>query len=1070
MANLLSEIQLPNKVTYKLKDSTLAFSDGIEMTTNASTGARTVKNTGIKTLSVAAGSENGTIDVTINGTKSNIAIPGLESAAYQKSTTWLPVAGGTMTGNINRYYGDASTDPMIKLNSNNKDAILFSLGHGTSATATPSSGYQLIYKGTGSDPNNNLLLTGNYSGTITDIFSSNQSGVVTMTGTMTHQNGTAASTSKDSSQLMVANTGTGAVAIELRRKGSNAASWQIINNSGNLIFRNDYNGSAQSTTYVTPALTLAYGTGAATFNNTVTATGFIGPLTGKATSAATATTADTFSSNATVALTGIVTGTSAGSKKSWTIETSIADGAIANVKLANSSIKIGNKTISLGGTATLSDIGVSYPVTSVAGKTGNVDTTTLANILKSAMGLSNAMHFVGIATKAISDQSKTDPVIEGYDFGTSGAKAQPGDVVIDKESDSEYVWSPAGHWERLGPDSSYSLNTHVHGNITNKGAVTTTATIGDGDTLLIADKNAGEAYAVTGSSITFDGKTKTDALTKAGTWQTFLTSHRSYTAFTGKPTNNQTPDFGATFTIQQISQNAAGQVSGTDRTVKIPDTIATNEAIGLVKPWFNHTKASTGPKAGSDATAVTVNTLSTNAGKYYAVESDSDGRLFVNVPWANTTYTFGNGVSASGTTVSNSGVRSIAAGSADGTISVNTNGTTANVAIKGLKSAAYTESSAYATSDHKHDDKYVALTNGVTAVTYDSTNKKITRTINGTAADVVTVATLKTAMGLAKGDVDLGNVTNEAQIAKSIGTAKGDIIYFSGSATPVRLAVGSSGQVLKVSSSGIPAWAADNNDTTHLYVNDTAAGATSNAVTTNTTTYLHLYDTTTKRETIQIKGASATSVSATAAGVITITSTNSRDPGYGSIASGAASTATTALTANATTVAATTYNEKLTLGAGNKWIVTAATNSATAGSDVFNIGHALSDITAGTFGSTTKQTPTAGNTFNIPYVTVDAAGHVTAAGTSQVQLPADTNNAVTQSATTSAKWRKLLMHYTEDATSTAAVASATKQVYGAIGISAQASTGTLRATAYNVADKAQIQYNTTDNSIDFIFI
>jgi len=50
----------------------------------------------------------------------------------------------------------------------------------------------------------------------------------------------------------------------------------------------------------------------------------------------------------------------------------------------------------------------------------------------------------------------------------------------------------------------------------------------------------------------------------------------------------------------------------------------------------------------------------------------------------------------------------------------------------------------------------------VSTVSYDSTNKKITKTINGSTTDVVTVATLKTAMSLAKGDVGLGNVDNKS--------------------------------------------------------------------------------------------------------------------------------------------------------------------------------------------------------------------------------------------------------------------------------------------------------------------
>lgn len=68
-----------------------------------------------------------------------------------------------------------------------------------------------------------------------------------------------------------------------------------------------------------------------------------------------------------------------------------------------------------------------------------------------------------------------------------------------------------------------------------------------------------------------------------------------------------------------------------------------------------------------------------------------------------TTYTAGTGIAISNAkAISNSGVRSIATGSVNGTISVNTNGTAANVAVKGLGSAAYTASSAYAAASHTH--------------------------------------------------------------------------------------------------------------------------------------------------------------------------------------------------------------------------------------------------------------------------------------------------------------------------------------------------------------------------------
>ena len=73
--------------------------------------------------------------------------------------------------------------------------------------------------------------------------------------------------------------------------------------------------------------------------------------------------------------------------------------------------------------------------------------------------------------------------------------------------------------------------------------------------------------------------------------------------------------------------------------------------------------------------------------------------------WAtptNTTYTAGTGISISGTQISNAGVRAIGPGTTNGTISVNAGGTTTDIAVKGLGSSAYTDSSAYAPASHKH--------------------------------------------------------------------------------------------------------------------------------------------------------------------------------------------------------------------------------------------------------------------------------------------------------------------------------------------------------------------------------
>lgn len=75
--------------------------------------------------------------------------------------------------------------------------------------------------------------------------------------------------------------------------------------------------------------------------------------------------------------------------------------------------------------------------------------------------------------------------------------------------------------------------------------------------------------------------------------------------------------------------------------------IATNTTNGLVKPWYTHTAASTGPTTGNNTTAVAVNAITTTASRYYAVEADNAGRLFVNVPWTNVNSSYLTGITSS---------------------------------------------------------------------------------------------------------------------------------------------------------------------------------------------------------------------------------------------------------------------------------------------------------------------------------------------------------------------------------------------------------------------------------------
>lgn len=67
-----------------------------------------------------------------------------------------------------------------------------------------------------------------------------------------------------------------------------------------------------------------------------------------------------------------------------------------------------------------------------------------------------------------------------------------------------------------------------------------------------------------------------------------------------------------------------------------------------------------------------------------------------------TTYTAGSSISINNDVITNTGVRAINQGTENGTISVNTGGTTRNVSVKGLGSAAYEASTAFASSGHTH--------------------------------------------------------------------------------------------------------------------------------------------------------------------------------------------------------------------------------------------------------------------------------------------------------------------------------------------------------------------------------
>lgn len=138
-----------------------------------------------------------------------------------------------------------------------------------------------------------------------------------------------------------------------------------------------------------------------------------------------------------------------------------------------------------------------FPVTSVATLTGAIS----ASDLLAQLGLTYAMHYRG-TTDVIPPES-----------GTYAA----GDVLVRSDNYKEYVYDGT-NWRELGDEFSYALKDHVHGNITNAGAIgnSTNWELDENDGLLVFDASNGNK--IEKSAILFDGVTETQGLTPSGTW------------------------------------------------------------------------------------------------------------------------------------------------------------------------------------------------------------------------------------------------------------------------------------------------------------------------------------------------------------------------------------------------------------------------------------------------------------------------------------------------------------------------------------------------------------------------
>lgn len=235
---------------------------------------------------------------------------------------------------------------------------------------------------------------------------------------------------------------------------------------------------------------------------------------------------------------------------------------VHNITLAtgdsNGQVKIAGSNVSVKGLGDAAYKGVDTTVT--ASSTNLVTSGAVA----SAIGAADAMRFKGtIGTGGTITSLPTSGVKIGDTYrvitaGTyAGEKCEVGDLII--ATATTPTWTVA--------------QTNIDGAITSISGTAPISVTGSGSSRTVAISAASGSAA---GSMSSDHYTKLEGI-EAGAQK-----NPTYTAVTGQPTANQTPGFGSTFTISQISQSTTGQITATSRTVKIPNTTATTSAAGLM--------------------------------------------------------------------------------------------------------------------------------------------------------------------------------------------------------------------------------------------------------------------------------------------------------------------------------------------------------------------------------------------------------------------------------------------------------------------------------------------------------
>lgn len=112
-------------------------------------------------------------------------------------------------------------------------------------------------------------------------------------------------------------------------------------------------------------------------------------------------------------------------------------------------------------------------------------------------------------------ENRIEDAFDNIDYsGLTNKPTIPAAVAVKGNAESTYR---TGNVNITPANVGAAMDNHVHGQITNAGAITSTTTLANRDGIIFADSS--DSGKLKRSSITFDGSTTTNFLTQKGTWQ-----------------------------------------------------------------------------------------------------------------------------------------------------------------------------------------------------------------------------------------------------------------------------------------------------------------------------------------------------------------------------------------------------------------------------------------------------------------------------------------------------------------------------------------------------------------------